>query len=442
MFLPKGTNKNKDGYLEISGVSTLALSQKYGTPLYIYNINLVRERMKEFKNALKKYHPNGKVAFASKACSMVPMLSVVKEEGILVDVVSAGELYTALKAGIDPSMIHFHGNNKGIDEIRYALDQKIGCFIVDNFYELEMLGKETEKRKEQVSILLRLSPGVEAHTHEYIITGQEDSKFGFDVGSGMATEALKKALLSPYLSVDGIHSHIGSQIFETIGFTKAVEVLMKQLIEWKNTLGYEAKVFNVGGGFGIQYTKEDTPLPIDQYIFEIVDVVKKECAQHHYLLPSLWFEPGRILVGDAGHTLYTIGAQKMIPNIRNYISVDGGMSDNIRTALYQAEYAGVVANKMNEKRDQLYSVAGKCCESGDMLIWDIELPKVESGDLLTVFCTGAYGYSMASNYNRMLKPAVVFIEEGEDTLVVKRQTFETLVQDELEYEKPLGKEKV
>ncbi|MGM9985997.1 MAG: diaminopimelate decarboxylase [Bacillaceae bacterium] len=442
MFLPRGLTVNEVGHLEINKVDACTLQQKYGTPLYVYNVNLIRERMREFKDALAMYQPNGKVAYASKACSMIGILNIVKEEGLHVDVVSGGELYTALKAGISVEKIHFHGNNKSIEEIQYALDNKIGCFIVDNFYELNILAEQVKLREQHTDILLRVTPGVEAHTHDYILTGQEDSKFGFDLQSGAAKKAVVQALSLPFIHVKGLHCHIGSQIFETSGFLMAVNVLINHLSKWNREFGYVAEVLNVGGGFGIQYTSLDKPKPVSYYIQEIVQALYIACQEKGIDVPTLWFEPGRILVGDAGHTLYTIGSQKHIPHVRDYVAIDGGMADNIRPALYEAKYEACLANRMNEQIKEKVSIAGKCCESGDMLIWDLQLPKPIPNDLLAVFCTGAYGYSMASNYNRLLKPAVVFVEDGIDTLVVKRETYEDLVRNEYVYTKEIIPEKV
>jgi diaminopimelate decarboxylase len=308
-----------------------------------------------------------------------------------------------------------------------ALDHGIGCIVVDNFYELNLLKNLCYEKNVKMKILLRVTPGIEAHTHDYILTGQEDSKFGFDLQNGQAEMALIDALQSDHIEVLGLHCHIGSQIFETTGFLVATQKIFEKMNKWKNELSYEAKVLNLGGGFGIRYTKEDEPIPPAQYVNEIIIEVKKLIEAYSMKMPEIWIEPGRSLVGDAGITLYRVGSQKEVPNVRKYLAVDGGMSDNIRPALYQAKYEAVLANKPLEKATETVSIAGKCCESGDMLIWDLPLPAQEKDDILAVFCTGAYGYSMSNNYNRIQRPPVVFVENGEDRLVVKRESYEDLV---------------
>jgi diaminopimelate decarboxylase len=355
------------------------------------------------------------------------MVQLVEEEGLSLDVVSGGELYTALKAGFPPERIHFHGNNKSREELEMALEHGIGCIVVDNFYELELLERLSSQYDVTTSVLLRVTPGIEAHTHDYILTGQEDSKFGFDLNNGQAEEALKKALASKSLKVLGIHCHIGSQIFETTGFVLAAQKIFKKIGEWKDTFDFVPEVVNLGGGFGIRYTSEDDPIPASMYVEQIIEEVKKQVAELGMKMPEIWIEPGRSLVGDAGTTIYSIGSRKEVPNVRQYVAVDGGMSDNIRPALYEAKYEAVLANRVLDENKEVVSIAGKCCESGDMLIWDLPLPKAEPGDYLAVFCTGAYGYSMANNYNRIPRPAVVFVENGEAQLVVKRETYEDLV---------------
>jgi len=321
-----------------------------------------------------------------------------------------------------------------------AVKEKIGCIVVDNFTELSWLMAMTETMKTDMDILIRITPGVEAHTHDFISTGQEDSKFGFDLNSGQAKKAIKMILSHSHLKLKGVHSHIGSQIFNTEGFEEAIKAIYLSLADWKQELGYYPDVLNVGGGFGIRYGEHDHPLPLHEYINKMVMVAKVESGKLNMPVPEIWIEPGRALVGEAGTTLYRIGARKDIPDLRTYISVDGGMTDNIRPALYQAEYEAIVANKANQEKSEIVSIAGKCCESGDMLIWDIALPPVVQGDLLAVSSTGAYGYSMANNYNRMLRPAVVFVENGEHKLVIERETFQDLTRHERSYKKELFKE--
>ncbi|MGE8204387.1 diaminopimelate decarboxylase [Heyndrickxia sp. NPDC080065] len=427
-----GTSKiNEKGHLEIGGVDTVDLAKKHGTPLYVYDVSLIRERARGFKRTFDKLGIKSQVAYASKAFSSIAMLSLVNEEGLSLDVVSGGELYTAIAANFPVDRIHFHGNNKSIEELELALDYNIGCIVVDNFYELELLQQLCIKKDKQIPILLRVTPGIEAHTHDYILTGQEDSKFGFDLQNGQVEEALRRSLESKYLNVLGIHCHIGSQIFDTTGFILAARKIIDKLAEWNNQFSYFPSVLNLGGGFGIRYTDEDEPLSPDSYVSEIIIEVQKRTRFHNLSMPEIWIEPGRSLVGEAGTTLYTIGSSKDVPNVRKYIAVDGGMSDNIRPALYEAKYEAILANRPTDEVKEKYSIAGKCCESGDMLIWDLPLPNVESNDILAVFCTGAYGYSMANNYNRIPRPPVVFVESGEDQLVIKRETYEDLIRLDL-----------
>ncbi|WP_223066588.1 diaminopimelate decarboxylase [Paenibacillus caui] len=423
-----GTSKiNAKGHLEIGGCDTVELKEKYGTPLYIMDETLIRQRAREYISAFKQSGLSFQVAFASKAFCTMAMCRLVEEEGMSLDVVSEGELYTALKAGFPAERIHFHGNNKTPDEIQMAINARIGCFVADNFDELHMLNALAAENGVKVNILLRVTPGVEAHTHEYISTGQTDSKFGFDLANGAAYDAVKIAIRLPQLNLLGLHSHIGSQIFEIDGFQVAAERVSEFAVKVKRELDVVFKVINLGGGFGIRYTEEDTPLKASIYVTAITDAVKRHFSGVYDKLPEVWIEPGRSIVGDAGTTLYTIGTSKNIPGVRKYISVDGGMTDNPRPALYNSKYEAMLANRGQEAAAETVSIAGKCCESGDMLIWDAELPVANSGDLLAVAATGAYNYSMASNYNRIPRPAVVFVRDGQSDLVVKRETLNDIV---------------
>jgi diaminopimelate decarboxylase len=431
MYFYGSTGVNKSGNLEIGGVDAIELAQEYGTPLYVYDVALMRERARGFKRTFEEQNMKAQVAYASKAFSTVAMIQLADEEGLSLDVVSGGELYTAIVAGFPVERIHFHGNNKSREELEMALDHQIGCIVVDNFHEIELLKSICQEKKTKVNILLRITPGIEAHTHDYILTGQEDSKFGFDLQNGQAKQALETALHFDYFDVLGLHCHIGSQIFETTGFLLAAKKIVEKMAEWENELSFKAKVLNLGGGFGIRYTKEDEPIPPAQYVSEIIKEVKKLTEHYSMQMPEIWIEPGRSLVGDAGITLYKVGSSKEVPGVRKYLAVDGGMSDNIRPALYSAKYEAVLANRPLAKTKETVSIAGKCCESGDMLIWDLPLPEAGEEDILAVFCTGAYGYSMSNNYNRIPRPAVVFVENGKATLVVKRETYEDLVRHDL-----------
>ncbi|SPU04953.1 diaminopimelate decarboxylase [Bacillus tequilensis] len=433
LFLHGTSRQNQHGHLEIGGVDALYLAEKYGTPLYVYDVALIRERAKSFKQAFMTAGLRAQVAYASKAFSSVAMIQLAEEEGLSLDVVSGGELYTAVAAGFPAERIHFHGNNKSREELRMALEHRIGCIVVDNFYEISLLENLCKETGHSIDVLLRITPGVEAHTHDYITTGQEDSKFGFDLHNGQTERAIEQVLQSEHIQLLGVHCHIGSQIFDTAGFVLAAEKIFKKLDEWRASYSFVSKVLNLGGGFGIRYTEDDEPLHATEYVEKIIEAVKENAARYGFAIPEIWIEPGRSLVGDAGTTLYTVGSQKEVPGVRQYVAVDGGMNDNIRPALYQAKYEAATANRIGEAHDNTVSIAGKCCESGDMLIWDIDLPEVKEGDLLAVFCTGAYGYSMANNYNRIPRPAVVFVENGEDHLVVKRETYEDIVKLDLPF---------
>ena len=422
-----GTSRiNTAGHLEIGGCDTVQLAHRFGTPLYVLDEQLIRDNCRAYINAFKKTGVEFQVAYASKALSTMAICRIMEEEGMSLDVVSDGELYTALQAGFPAERIHFHGNNKTSAELEMALSAGIGCIVVDNFTELQLLQSMAAQQNRTIDVLLRLTPGVEAHTHAYIQTGQVDSKFGFPMTDQFAFRAVERCLAASHLRLLGFHSHIGSQIFDVAGFKLAIEKLGDFATHCLDRYQFVSKVINVGGGFGIRYTAEDTPLPIDAYITAIVNAVQTAFS-HQSQLPAIWVEPGRSIVGEAGTTLYRIGSEKRIPDVRHYVAVDGGMTDNPRPALYQAKYEAMLANKANANNEQTVSIAGKCCESGDMLIWDIELPQVEVGDLLAVAATGAYNYSMASHYNRIRKPAVVLVMNGQADIIVKREELNDII---------------
>ncbi|MHA6259596.1 diaminopimelate decarboxylase [Sporosarcina sp. CAU 1771] len=422
-----GTQSRSDkGHLTIGGVDTIELVQTYETPLVVYDIALFRERANAFKETFRDLGIRAQVAYASKAFSSIAIYEIAEEEGLSLDVVSGGELFTAIQADFPREKIHFHGNNKSISELNYAFDEKIGCIVIDNFSEITLIKEIAESRKEKMNVLIRVTPGVEAHTHDYITTGQEDSKFGFDLKNGQTDEAFLQLYNHEYVNLLGMHCHIGSQIFETDAFRFAAEVLMDKMIAWREKYDFTCKVLNLGGGFGIRYTEEDKPLHPSEYVKEMATIVLAMTEENKYPIPEIWIEPGRSLVGDAGTSLYTVGSSKEVPGVRTYVAVDGGMSDNIRPALYGAKYTAVTANRMNEPHSDKVTIAGKCCESGDKLIEEAYLSKPVEGDTVAIFCTGAYGYSMASNYNRLPKPAVVFVEDGEHQLAIRRETYEDL----------------
>ncbi len=423
-----GTSKiNDNGHLEIGGVDAVELAERFGTPLYVVDEALVRQRCREYMEAFRASGMKFQVAYASKAFCVMAMCRIADEEGLSLDVVSDGELYTALQAGFPAARIHFHGNNKTPEEIEMAIDAKIGCFVVDNFIELHLLNQIAAEKGERVKVLFRVTPGVEAHTHDYISTGQQDSKFGFDLQNGSAKRVLQEAKELANIEILGIHSHIGSQIFEVEGFRMAAEKVAKFAVDIRRELDLVFKVINLGGGFGIRYVEGDKPLPVGTYVKAITDAVKEQFGAADYPQPEIWVEPGRSIIGDAGTTLYTVGSTKEIPGVRKYVAVDGGMTDNPRPALYESRYEAMLVNRATEPKEEVVSIAGKCCESGDMLIWDLELPKVKQGDILAVFCTGAYNYAMASNYNRIRRPAVVFVYNGQADLAVQRESFDNIV---------------
>ncbi|MDB5083940.1 MAG: diaminopimelate decarboxylase [Bacilli bacterium] len=428
MFYLHGTSRINDlGHLEIGGCDTTELVSQYGSPLFVYDETYIRQIIRSYRNGFDNSGLQYEVAYASKAFCTQAICRLVEEEGGSLDVVSMGELYTALSASFPAERIHFHGNNKTPEELEYALDAGIGAFVIDNFHEMQLLGALCRQRGIFAKVLLRVTPGVDAHTHDYISTGQQDSKFGFDVSNETAHRAIEQALQTEGIQLIGLHSHIGSSIFITEGFALAIE-RVSRLYEWAvNSAGANLSVLNVGGGFGIRYQEGDTPLAPEQYIEAIASAVKHSFDQHGLPLPKVVIEPGRSIVGAAGTTLYTIGSKKVIPGVRTYLAVDGGMTDNPRPALYQAKYEAAVASRMLEEPVETVSIAGKCCESGDMLIWDVAIPHAEAGDILAVSCTGAYNYSMASNYNRIGRPAVVFVSGGEAEEVVRRESLDDLV---------------
>ena len=420
---------NAAGHLSIGGVDANELAQRFGTPLYAYDVGAMRQQMRDFKRVFEERHLNYAVSYASKAFATIAMYEVAAQEGMHIDVVSGGEIYTALRAKFPMADVSFNGNNKSVEELTMAIENGLGTIIVDNFYELQALHELLAERQQTQDILLRITPGVEAHTHDYISTGQTDSKFGFDVNSGQAEAALQQALADPNLNVLGVHAHIGSQIFDVTGFQMAAAKLVDLVHEWD----FEPQVINAGGGFGIRYTADDEPLPAATFVEAIIDTIAEKTTAYGMQMPAVWIEPGRSIVGPAGYSLYTIGSRKDVPGIRSYLAVDGGMGDNIRPALYQAKYEAVLAAQPDAPSDEVVRVAGKYCESGDVLVWEQALPKTKPGDVLAVLATGAYGYSMASNYNRNGRPAVAFVENGQAKVVVERETLADLVRLDRHY---------
>lgn len=425
---------NEQGHLVLGGVDATRLAQEYGTPLVVYDVAAIRRQIQEFRAAFTRSGLRYQISYASKAFATVAMYQVIDEEGLHADVVSGGELYTALQAGFPVRDLSFHGNNKSLAELEMAVENHVGVIVLDNFHEIELLKRVLVDRNASCDVMLRVTPGITAHTHRYTQTGQVDSKFGFDVDSGQATRALQKVLAIPQMNVIGLHAHIGSQIFDVTGFDLLVKKLMTISAQWRDRLGFTPRILNLGGGFGIAYTATDDPLTPADFIQPIAATLRQLADRYQLPLPEVWIEPGRAIVGPAGYNLYTVGSRKDIPDLTTYLSVDGGMGDNIRPALYQAKYAAVLANKMNEPTNETVHLTGKYCESGDILIDQLALPRNEPGDLIAVLATGAYGYSMASNYNRNPRPAVVFVEDGQAKVVVRRETYADLVRLDVRYE--------
>ena len=426
-----GASKIEGSDLYIGGIKATSLAEQYGTPLYVMDEQLLLDNCRGYINAFRAKEENNRVAFAGKAFLTVEMCKLIDREGLYLDVVSGGELYTAYKADFPMEKIYFHGNNKTIDEIDLGIKLGVGRFIVDNLWEMSKINEIAEKYNKKQNIYLRLTPGIEAHTHDYIKTGQIDSKFGFAPVGNIILDAVKQGLLLENVNLVGLHCHIGSQIFETTPFRDAAEVMLKFINEIKQETGHLIEELDLGGGFGIYYSEGDKPKSIEEYCNVILDRVDEVCNELGLKRPILTIEPGRSIVANAGTTLYTVGSIKEIPEIRKYVAVDGGMTDNIRPALYGAKYEAFIANKANSPANDKVTIAGKCCESGDILINDIEIQKAESGDILAVLSTGAYGFSMASGYNRILRPAVVFVRNSEARIVAKRQSYEDLVKDEV-----------
>jgi len=422
---------NSQNHLEIGGCDTTELAGEFATPLYVMDEELIRSNCAEYKEAFARFYPHSLVAYAGKAFLTTAMCRLVEEEGLALDVVSGGEIYTALEAGFPPEKMIFHGNNKTAEEIRLALENNIGCFVADSFTELELLEEEAAAAGKRAAVYLRVKPGIEAHTHHYIQTGQTDSKFGLGLADGQALAAVKKALKMKHLDLRGLHCHIGSQIFDLKPFRLAAGVMMDFIKEIKDKTSFVIGELDLGGGFGIRYRQSDEPCKLSAYVQEITLVVREKAAEYNLPLPKLLVEPGRSIVGEAGTTLYTVGTIKEIPGIRCYAAVDGGMNDNLRTALYEAKYEAILANRAGDAAEKVYTVAGRACESGDILIHDIKLPELRRGDLLAVLSTGAYHYPMANNYNRFPRPAVVFVRDGRADIVVRRETYADILRNDV-----------
>ncbi|MGX6979567.1 diaminopimelate decarboxylase [Vagococcus elongatus] len=411
--------------LIIGGISAESLAKTYGTPLYVYDEAKIDNRICEYTENFKSELFETKVLYASKAFQCIELLHKIEDAGLYLDVVSGGEIFTALEADFPADKIYFHGNNKTPEEIEFAVSEGITHFVCDNLMELKGLEQEALKQEKSISVMLRLNLGIEAHTHEYIITSYVDSKFGMALESEEYLESIATIESSRWLELEGFHSHIGSQIFEMDAWFAAIDKLVDLVAGFPQRLS-----LNIGGGFGIRYTKEDKPLSIPEVVAQLVHVTEAALAKRAIQINALMIEPGRSLIGEAGTTLYTIGYQKKTPN-KHYVFVDGGMTDNIRPALYQAKYSCDAVTQLGKEKTNKVTIAGKMCESGDVVIEDTYLPEVAQGDILAVYSTGAYGYSMSSNYNRATTPAVIFVKDGVAKEVIKRQTFKDLLRNDV-----------
>lgn len=432
MFVSDCLGLNPLGHLTIGGRDTVELAQIYGTPLYVMDENEIRRACEGYRESVRRYFGEaGLVTYASKAFCCKAMCRIVEEEGLGLDVVSIGELYTAKSAGFPAEKIYFHGNNKTMEELLFAMEYGVGQIVVDNLSELDLLNTLAVTQGRRMGILLRVKPGIDAHTHDFVRTGQIDSKFGFALETGEAMEAVEKAASMEGICLKGIHCHIGSQIFDIEPFELAAEVMTGFLADIRDCIGRELEVLDLGGGFGIKYVPSQDPETCDGYMKRVSEAIKGTCGKRGLKMPFVLFEPGRSIVGPAGITLYTVGSVKQIPNVRTYVSVDGGMVDNPRYILYQSEYEAMVANRAAQPKTSTVTLAGKCCESGDLIGEHMPLQDVCGGDIVAVLATGAYNYSMASNYNRIPRPPVVMVRDGQARVVVRRETPEDMTRNDL-----------
>ena len=432
MILHPSFDINERGRLTVGGMDTVELAKKHGTPLYLIDENALRERCRTYRRAaVECFGEDALPLYASKALCFTRIYRIAAEEGMGIDCVSGGELYTAKKAGFPAERIYFHGNNKTDRDIKDAMDMGVGTFVVDNCEELYAVGEEACRRGIVQRILLRITPGIDPHTHKAIVTGNVDSKFGNAIVTGQAMDIVKRAIATKGVLLAGLHCHIGSQIFDIEPFADAAAIMTKFIADIKNECNYEIKELNLGGGLGVKYTEYDRDVDYAAAVADISKVVKGLCEKNEITVPRIILEPGRSLVAAAGATLYTVGSVKEIPGFRSYVSVDGGMPDNPRYALYQSQYTALIANKAAQPRDYRATIAGRCCESGDLLGENMEIQKPERGDILAVLVTGAYNYSMASNYNRIPRPPIVMIKDGEDRVAVKRETYEDIVRNDV-----------
>lgn len=421
----------ENGILYFDGCNTLDLAEKYGTPLYVLSETAIVEKCKEIKDAFLQRYERTRAAYAAKAFLTISMCKIIEREGLCIDVVSGGELYTAIKADFPPEKIEFNGNNKSLVELEMAIDYNIGRIIVDGLDELKLIESICKEKNKKVNVLYRITPGVKSDSHDYIVTGKKDSKFGIPLDDEIIFPAIEQAIKSEYANFMGFHFHVGSQLQDNESHLKALETSLKLIKETKEKYNYVTPEINIGGGFGIVYTELDEKRTYSYFLDPMMKRIEDFSKETGIKRPEVVIEPGRSIVGEAGITLYTIGTIKEIKGIRKYVSIDGGMTDNIRPALYQSKYEGISANKAGEPKTDIVTICGKCCESGDILIKDAKVAPLQRGDIFAIFSTGAYGYSMASNYNKNQLPAVVLVKNGESRLIVKRQSYEDMIKNEL-----------
>ncbi|MBE0449778.1 MAG: diaminopimelate decarboxylase [Clostridia bacterium] len=423
--------KTNDSTLFVDGVSTVELADAFGTPLYVYSEHRIKENLNEIRTSFLSKYPNTHAAYACKAFCTLYMCKLLNEEGFWIDVVSGGELFTAIKAKFPPGRIEFNGNNKSEEELVMALDYGVERIVVDNVSELYHLEKLCMNLGKTVKILFRITPAVSSDTHEYITTGRKDSKFGIPLNEDILYPLIAYAIESEAFEFLGFHFHVGSQLLDTKSHLSALEVILDLMLATKQRFDYDIKDFNMGGGFGIKYTDSDQPLGISEFVDPIMNRMNAFCVENNLTRPHVSMEPGRFIIGDAGIQLYRIGNIKEIPGVKTYASVDGGMTDNMRPGLYGASYDAIIANKADEIKNTVVDISGKCCESTDILIKNLKCTKPETGDLLAVFSTGAYGFSMANNYNKIRIPAVVVISNDKARLIVKRQSYDDMILNEI-----------
>ena len=431
-MLHDNVNVNDNGHLTFGGLDVVDLSKKYSTPLMLLDVNKIKNKMRIYKNAMQKHFSSASFpCYASKALSITEIYRIAKQEGIGIDVVSSGEIYTAKNAGFDLSKAFFHGNNKTDFDISYAMENGVGYFVVDNVEELNEINRQASNLSKKQKILIRITPGIDPHTHAKISTGQVDSKFGTPIETGQAFEITEKALKSDAIELCGFHCHVGSQCFESSAFISASKIMLTFIRDVKNLFGYSAKILNLGGGYGVRYVESDPEIDIEKNIEEVSKYFKEYCLKFGLEEPAVILEPGRSIVADSGMTLYTAGSFKTIDGYKSYVSIDGGMTDNPRYTLYGSAYTVINASKASETPDVTATIAGRCCESGDLIQENVEIKKPNRGDIIAVLVTGAYNYAMASNYNRIPRPPIVAIENGQDRIIVKRESFEDLVKNEI-----------